>query len=363
MNQACLIRKCKLALAIVALSGVFASDLITAGVKIQDVLDRPAKKLKNAVDSVQLSLTEAGERFVSVGEKGIILLSDDKGISWRQATSVPVSVTLTDVKFINSNVGFSTGHGGVLLTTVNGGENWDFKFDGRNIGEMYMRQAESTEDPALKAKALKQAEYLIQDGADKPLLNIDFVDSYFGVVTGAYGLAFKTTDGGATWIPLMLEVPNDGGMHLYDYVQAKGTEYLVGERGIFFKRDMNNEIFEEQKSPYNGSFFGALVDEKETILVYGLRGNLWGYLSGSEQWSQFEYPYDISITSAVKATSGNILLGDANGNIVQLESGISNSFRLVENIGSYVTDMIVHEGEIIVSTVRGNKRIEVGLLE
>jgi photosystem II stability/assembly factor-like uncharacterized protein len=56
-----------------------------------------------AAASLQLSVTRAGKRLVSVGERGLVLLSDDDGRSWRQARQVPVSVALTQVRFVSDS--------------------------------------------------------------------------------------------------------------------------------------------------------------------------------------------------------------------------------------------------------------------
>ncbi len=56
------------------------------------------------------------------GERGIVLLSDDAGVSWRQA-KVPVSVSLTAVQFVDAEQGWAVGHLGVVLHTQDGGGN------------------------------------------------------------------------------------------------------------------------------------------------------------------------------------------------------------------------------------------------
>jgi photosystem II stability/assembly factor-like uncharacterized protein len=49
------------------------------------VLQQPAIPTAKAKRAVLLGLTRAGERLVAVGERGIVLLSDDAGVNWRQA--------------------------------------------------------------------------------------------------------------------------------------------------------------------------------------------------------------------------------------------------------------------------------------
>ena len=82
---------------------------------VPDLLAQPAQANVRAAASLQLSVTRAGKRLVSVGERGLVLLSDDDGRSWRQARSVPVSVALTQVRFVSDTLGWAVGHSGVVL--------------------------------------------------------------------------------------------------------------------------------------------------------------------------------------------------------------------------------------------------------
>ena len=87
-----------------------------------------------------LAITRAGARLVAVGERGSILLSDDSGVSWRQA-KVPVSVTLTAVQFPNAKAGWAVGHLGVVLHSADGGETWAKQLDGREAASLVLEAA------------------------------------------------------------------------------------------------------------------------------------------------------------------------------------------------------------------------------
>src|SRR5688572_4197764 len=67
-----------------------------------DLLELPARVSPHAARILQIAVTAAGRRLVSVGERGVALYSDDGGKSWTQAR-VPVSVTLTAVQFVNQH--------------------------------------------------------------------------------------------------------------------------------------------------------------------------------------------------------------------------------------------------------------------
>ena len=67
-----------------------------------------------AAESLLLDATYANGRLIAVGEFGHIVLSDDRGATWRQAESVPTQATLTGVTFVGEEVGFAVGHADLI---------------------------------------------------------------------------------------------------------------------------------------------------------------------------------------------------------------------------------------------------------
>ena len=66
-----------------------------------------------------MDVARAGDRLVSVGERGFVLLSDDGGRTWR-AIGTPVNRTLTGVAFEDAKTGVAVGHGASLVRTEDG---------------------------------------------------------------------------------------------------------------------------------------------------------------------------------------------------------------------------------------------------
>lgn len=93
---------------------------------------RPVKQLTRV--AVQ-AMARAGDRLVAVGERGVVLLSDDEGRHWRQA-SVPVSVTLTSLAFVDDKIGWAVGHGGVVLHSIDAGATWSKQIDGAGLAKI-----------------------------------------------------------------------------------------------------------------------------------------------------------------------------------------------------------------------------------
>jgi len=72
----------------------------------------------------------------------LIAYSDDDAQTWQQA-SVPVSLTLTSVFFANPQLGWATGHEGVILVTRDGGETWEVQLTGAQILEQSLPNLEA----------------------------------------------------------------------------------------------------------------------------------------------------------------------------------------------------------------------------
>ena len=106
------------------LAGCLAPFVAHAQLDPRDSANQPAEIAPLAATSLLLDLAQAGERIVAVGERGHVLLSDDKGATWRQAKSVPTRVMLTAVYFADAEYGWAVGHDETILNTTDGGETW-----------------------------------------------------------------------------------------------------------------------------------------------------------------------------------------------------------------------------------------------
>jgi len=266
----------------------------------QDPLVTPAMSTQLAHESLLLDVAAAGSRLVAVGERGHIIFSDDDGFTWTQSQQVPVMSTLTSVYFVDSNNGWAIGHDGVVLNSLNGGLTWTKQFDGFKANEMVLEQAKKDkkkyEKELNKAKvmgvsrrisqieaklenatyALEDAQIDFEDKSTKPLLDVWFKSPTEGLVIGAYGMIFKTFDGGQTWQDWSSHVDNPDRFHLNSIVNiGAGKLMMVGEAGLMLRTFDDGGVWEKMFSPYEGSFFGVSSLNKQGIqLAYGLRGNI-----------------------------------------------------------------------------------------
>ncbi|MES2264877.1 MAG: YCF48-related protein [Pseudomonadota bacterium] len=297
---------------------------LVANAGVGDALNRPALMVRDPAKAFLLGLTRAGKRLVAVGERGVIVLSDDDGRSWRQA-SVPVSVTLTAVRFSSAQQGWAVGHSGVVLHSADGGATWSRQLDGVQAARLALQSAEARPDDIIK---LGEAQRLVKDGADKPLLGLHFSDDLHGIVVGAYNLAFQTADGGKTWTPLLERLDNPKAFHLYAVAADANIMYIAGEQGTLLRSVDGGRNFERLASPYKGSLFGVALLPSGDVVLAGLRGNAYRSADRGVSWTRLEGVPPVSFTSVASTGAGNAMLASQSGHLYSSDAG-SNALRLL----------------------------------
>ncbi|MES2262550.1 MAG: YCF48-related protein [Pseudomonadota bacterium] len=289
-----------------ALLGISCLLSFTPALAAASPLERPAISSALAARFPLMALTRAGDRIVAVGERGHILYSDDSGASWRQA-QVPVSVTLTSVRFASAKLGWAAGHGGVILHSADGGQTWLKQFDGKLAAGLIL-------DKAQKENAdLGSALQGVREGADKPFLDLYFSDEQCGIAVGAYGLVFTTADGGVTWLSALDRLPNPEKKHLYAIRAVGNALYIAGEQGALFRSADGGKHFERLSSPYRGSLFDLVAGADDAVLLLGLRGNLFRSGDAGGSWKKVELSSAYTLTSATVLADKSLLLADEAG--------------------------------------------------
>jgi len=275
-----------------------------------DVLDLPAKASALALRSSLLDVTRAGERLVSVGQRGHILYSDDAGKTWQQA-AVPVSSDLNAVYFPTAKHGWAVGNDGVILHSSDAGLTWSKQLDGRQIGELVLKHYSTlaAAEPGNEQWTILAAagQRLVDEGADKPFLDVWFADEQLGYAVGVFNLILRTTDGGQSWTPFQDRTDNPQGLHLNAIAATGDALYIAGEQGLLRKWDAILERFTELETPYEGSFFGVIGKPGE-VLVYGLRGNVLHSRDGGYTWLARPIDLQISFSAALVDAQGHYRL-------------------------------------------------------
>ena len=302
-------RRALLALALPS-TGLLATAAVAVAAE-PEALARPALKARNAERAVLLAAAQAGPRLVAVGERGLVVVSEDGGRAWSQVPT-PVSVSLTAVRFTDAKNGVAVGHGGVVLTTADGGSSWTLRLDGRRAAAVVLEAARATQD----VRAVANADRFVTEGPDKPFLDVHVVAQRIQVV-GAYGLALASSDGGQRWTSWMERLDNPKGLHYYALRQRGDVVVLAGEQGLLLRSGDGGATFRRLETPYRGSFFTAELPADGEIVVAGLRGNAWRSTDDGRSWSQLASPTAATITSSLILPGGGLLFTDQAGFVLK----------------------------------------------
>ena len=330
----------------------FAVALAPDIARATDVLEKPAMMTSRWSTLVQLSVARAGKRIVSVGERGVILLSDDDGKSWRQAKD-PVSTSLTRVAFASDKTGWALGHNGVVLKTIDGGENWTKQFDGKEALRLNKSKPESHQGELASPGSVQNA----NDGSENPLLALHFFSEQTGIVAGAYGAIFRTEDGGAHWTSLMSQLGDHNDRHIYDIRDVNGVLFLIGEQGDMFKSGDMGRTYAKVVSPSRGSYFGS-VASGTSLIVFGLKGSIDLTENLGQTWVSVKQN-DTSVTAGIRLSNGAIILGNEAGQIFRsTDNGKSFDLVAVRNPAPFADLVEASDGAIIQCGLRGVSRLE-----
>jgi photosystem II stability/assembly factor-like uncharacterized protein len=286
-------------------------------------LDRRALAVQAPSRAVLLGAALAGERLVAVGERGLVVVSDDRGRAWRQA-QVPVSVTLTAIAFADDRRGYATGHGGTVLGTTDGGLSWTRLLDGRAIATMMQDAAVRGGDAAQR----EAADRMVADGPDKPLLDLIVSGASEVFVVGAYGMALATADGGNTWSVQSGRLDNPKGSHLYAVRRRGPVVAIAGEQGLLLRSDDGGRSFRRLTVPYQGSFFTLELPSEREIVTAGLRGNVWRSADAGSTWQQLSSPSSAAIVASTLRPDGSFVLASQAGQLISSTGASLEALKL-----------------------------------
>lgn len=303
-----------------------AATAAPAGEPVVEALARPAIPVRHPAKAVMSGAARAGSRIVAVGERGLVVVSDDGGRGWRQAAT-PVSVGLTAVGFVDDRFGVAVGHGGAVLTTSDAGDSWRLRLDGRRAARIALEAAEKRRD----AEATREAGRLVAEGPDKPFLDLLVLDDASVLVVGAYGLAFLSDDRGESWRSWMDRLAGAGGLHLHALRRRGDVIVIAGEQGLVMRSDDAGRSFRRVATPYNGSFFTVELPADGEILLGGLRGNVWRSRDDGGSWERMASAVPASITGSTRHPGGGgVLLASQAGFV--LERGADDAWRPLNTV-------------------------------
>lgn len=308
--------------------GLHAQDESTAPAPGTPAADDPsvldAEILPRVQSSLMLDIVDAGDRAVAVGERGHILVSETRRDGWRQIERVPTRSNLTAVTAIDQRV-FAVGHDGVVLRSDDGGLTWVRKrvqlFDrdnpdprnGAPLLDVLFTDVDNGFAVGAYATLLRT-----RDGGDTweyvDVLNRGGAAAPTEEELAADAVAPGLEDESWNFNAADLDLDEETDPHLNGIARTgNGNLFVVAERGAAFRSVDGGDTWQRIQLPYEGSMFGVIGTGGDHVLCFGLRGNVFESSDLGSTWSKRETGTELSLMGGAVGADGATVLVGGNG--------------------------------------------------
>lgn len=262
---------------------------------------------------VLLDFTVVGKTLVAVGERGVVMRSDDAGRTW-SGQQAPTTRALTSVAFLDERVGVAVGHGGTLLRTEDGGKAW-------------------------QPVAFKEI------GQDA-VLGVTPLRSGVVVAYGAFGMYLVSADQGRTWRRENTVSP-EFDRHISKVIETGKALWLVAETGVIARSKDQGRTWEQVRSPYEGSYFGILETRGGALLAFGMRGNVFRSADDGATWAPVPFGSKATLNGGSVGADGRIVLAGNRG-LVAVSDDDGKTFLLHKTPeGASVSQARIVDGALV----------------
>ncbi|WP_100641455.1 WD40/YVTN/BNR-like repeat-containing protein [Alteromonas facilis] len=284
-------------------------SVIWAGILLQFSAFTQADTFQAPLVEQSLLLDASSKDFaVVVGERGHVLIASSPTVPFQQV-NMPLTTTLTAVDTIGDSV-YVAGHDATIMFSADKGQSWKVQLN--------------------------------QPELERPFLDILFFDEAHGISVGAYGLFYRTEDGGDTWTselhasllnPLDIEYLeeikaedesfyeqelNSILPHINRVYLNNGRLYAAGETGLLAYSDDQGRSWQRYELDYAGSFFDIRQLSDDLLIAAGLRGAVYVH-NGDNAWTAVDSCTTATLNSIIPTDDGNVLIVGNNGAVLTVD--------------------------------------------
>lgn len=233
----------------------------------------------------------------------VILGTNDGGITWNEQYTNPSMYNICfDINFCNDSTGWVVGSSGLILKTIDGGNNWNLQ---NSYTYQYIRNVQALSNSLVYACASMGIFLFTNDGGDNwhylppstfndnNLHGIFFLDSLNGLIVGDLSSLYYTTNGGMNW----------------SYETFGFEEYL---HDIYFTDPSNGWIVGMEGLVYHTSNGGGLITQQNEYLMDNFDSDI--TITPNPSQDYFEIVFNLNRTERIQ-----INLYDFKGNKIQLD--------------------------------------------
>ncbi len=229
---------------------------------------------------------------------GRIFATTDGGQTWNTQYQIDQENTIWSIFPVNNQLVFAVGSGGLILNTVNGGENWQVQTSPTN----------------------------------NYLFGVYFLNENLGWICGSNGVILKTTDSGINWV----QQNNIETYTIYDICFAnENSGWAVGKNGTILHTINSGSSWVKQDSVTNERLYGVhFLDENKgfvvgwngTVLVTNNAGTTWSQVSISGYYDFYDVDFLDQTTGMIVSREGVSMKTTNGGESWDLTGNINQEF-------------------------------------
>jgi photosystem II stability/assembly factor-like uncharacterized protein len=227
------------------------------------------------------------ENIGFIAGNGIILKTTNGGVNWSNIMPSGLTDNVVSIKFAYVALGLAVTEQGKILRTTDGGNNWsiddrspysfrDVEFYDNNFAWAVSYDT-STEFNQKIFRSIDGGLTWDEHFTPTELYSVSFYNSIIGFASGKFNTAFKTLNGGVSWIPAYYEIGlgpiTSNNLILKSIFAADSlTIYTVGTNGYILKTSNGGFVFSSPNPPPSN-----WISQKSNQVDYisGSNSNVW----------------------------------------------------------------------------------------
>ena len=242
---------------------------------------------------VSYSNRYGGSTALACGNSGLLLFSNDNGLSWSRVFS-PVTTTLYSISF-SGNTAIAVGSSGVILRSTDGGRTWSQVTSGTSTTLWGVAVFEQTSPTSTIALAVGTGGLILRsiDGGatwasvttptSSTLYGITFKDS-IAIAVGSSGTILRSTNAGSSWASVTSGTTSElRGVYTYGSLSSD-IALAVGSSGTILRSTNAGSSWTSVSSGVTATLRGVAIDFSRAVVV-GHSGVILSSANGGSTWT------------------------------------------------------------------------------
>jgi photosystem II stability/assembly factor-like uncharacterized protein len=223
-----------------------------------------------------------------------VMHSTDGGMTWEE-TSGPTRNLIQDVYFLNRSTGFATGQKGLILRTMDGGENWEditfgsrsyLSIHGLNVNDLWIGSNQRILHSIDTGNTWTEA-VVFASGNINDVLAISH-DRILAASTTGY--IYLSKNAGMTWDSVY-----NSGLQMRSLAKINDQSYMAtGYNGVILRSDDQGQSWHPVTIPepglqYEQSYF---INGEGWLVTSSFKKSMWHTTNGGMTWDTLALPID-----------------------------------------------------------------------